>query len=519
MKKILSTSIFLLLIACQNTTEEEMKITEESLYRPLLHFTPQKNWMNDPNGMFYYNGKYHLFFQYYPGASVWGPMHWGHAVSKDLLHWEELPIALYPDDMGYIFSGSAVVDHNNTSGFGQEGKTPIVAIFTHHNMDKEIAEKTEVETQSIAYSLDEGLTWIKFEGNPVINNPSIRDFRDPKVFWDEKNEQWVLILAAQQKVMIYTSPNLKDWTHTADFGENVGHHGGVWECPDLFPLPVNGGEEQKWVMLVSINPGGPNGGSATQYFIGDFDGKKFTLDAEFSQQLKEDNNYWVDFGRDNYAGVTWQNYTRKNRNKLFIGWMSNWQYAKVVPTEKWRSAMTIARELSLKKSNKGYRLFSTPVDELNQAIKREVVIPSQNLTQQGSQLYKNNDGLGALRFSFELIFEDQQSIEFQLKNDAGDHLDFGLDATNNYFYIDRTDSGKIDFEKEFGTRVSIAPRLGQENKLKGEVIIDKTSIEIFWDEGRTVMTDIFFPREFFTEIHLKGALNSQIVHAEVAQLQ
>ena len=518
MKKGYLISVMLLLMACQDTTQKT-QMNEETLYRPLLHFTPKAHWMNDPNGMFYLNGKYHLYFQYYPGASVWGPMHWGHASSEDLVHWEEHPVALYPDEMGYIFSGSAVVDHQNTSGLGKDDTPPIVAIFTHHDMNKEIAEKIDVETQSIAYSLDEGMTWTKFDGNPVIKNPNIRDFRDPKVFWDEVRNQWVLILAAQQKVMLYISPNLKDWTYTADFGEDVGHHGGVWECPDLFPLPVNQGEKQKWVMLVSINPGGPNGGSATQYFIGDFDGKKFTLDEEFAAQLKGDNNYWVDFGRDNYAGVTWQNKTLENGNKLFIGWMSNWQYAKVVPTEKWRSAMTIARELALQHNEKGYRLISKPVKEIEQSIVEEISLNDHSLSQELTSIYKNEEGLGALRFSFAIDLEENQSFEFQLKNSAGDHLDLGLDATNNYFYVDRTASGKIDFEKEFGTRVSIAPRLGNEKTLQGEIILDKTSIELFWDDGRTVLTDIFFPQQAYTEIVVKGNENVQFKQGVIARLK
>ena len=519
MRKITLISVLLLLLACQKTTKEKAQMNEDTLYRPLIHFTPKAHWMNDPNGMFYFNGKYHLYFQYYPGASVWGPMHWGHASSEDLIHWEEHPIALYPDEMGYIFSGSAVVDHKNTSGFGKDGKTPIVAIFTHHDMDKEIAEKIDVETQSIAFSLDEGMTWTKYKGNPVIENPAIRDFRDPKVFWDDEREQWVLILAAQQKVMLYTSPNLKDWTYTADFGETVGHHGGVWECPDLFPLPVNQEKEQKWVMLVSINPGGPNGGSATQYFIGDFDGKRFSLDPEFAAQIDNDNNYWIDFGRDNYAGVTWQNKTLDNGNKLFIGWMSNWQYAKVVPTEKWRSAMTVARELSLKHNEKGYRLFSNIITPINEIAGKETQLETQNLSAEHKTIYENPAGLGALKLSFELNLEKEQSFEFQFKNDDGNHLDIGLDSTNNYFYIDRTASGAVDFEKEFGTRVSIAPRLGNEKVLTGELIIDKTSVEVFWDGGRTVMTDIFFPTAPYTQITVKGDNEIQFKQGRVTQLK
>lgn len=495
-------------------------MNEETLYRPSIHFTPNNHWMNDPNGMFYFNGTYHLYFQYYPGASVWGPMHWGHATSKNLIDWEEQPIALYPDEMGYIFSGSAVVDHHNTSGFGKEGKTPIVAIFTHHDMNKAIAKEIAVETQSIAYSLDEGQTWTKYIDNPVIKNPNIRDFRDPKVIWDKERNQWVLVLAAQQKVMIYTSKNLKDWTLTSDFGEDLGHHGGVWECPDLFPLRVNKVAEMKWVMLVSINPGGPNGGSATQYFIGDFDGKAFTLDPEFSQQLEKENNFWIDFGRDNYAGVTWQNVERENGNKLFIGWMSNWLYAEVVPTKKWRSAMTIAREISLQKTEtEGYRLISQPVEEIAQTVHSSIILTAKQLKDEAIKLFSNPLGLGPLKIVITLNLSKEHSFEFRLRNSNGEHLTFGLNATNKEYYINRTASGKNDFEKEFGSRISIAPRLRNETQLSVQMVLDKTSLEVFWDDGLTVMTDIFFPEAPFTQLTLEGSTGIELIGGKIEKLK
>ena len=287
----------------------------------------------------------------------------------------------------------------------------------------------------------------------------------------------------------------------------------------IFPFTSEPRQEQKWVMLVSINPGGPNGGSATQYFIGDFDGKKFSLDPEFAAQIDNDNNYWIDFGRDNYAGVTWQNKTLDNGNKLFIGWMSNWQYAKVVPTEKWRSAMTVARELSLKHNEKGYRLFSNIITPINEIAGKETQLETQNLSAEHKTIYENPAGLGALKLSFELNLEKEQSFEFQFKNDDGNHLDIGLDSTNNYFYIDRTASGAVDFEKEFGTRVSIAPHLGNEKVLTGELIIDKTSVEVFWDGGRTVMTDIFFPTAPYTQITVKGDNEIQFKQGRVTQLK
>ena len=320
------------------------KYTEEQMYRPNFHFTPQKGWMNDPNGMFFANGYYHLFYQYYPEGNVWGPMHWGHAISKDLIKWEELPIAIYPDKDKYIFSGSAVVDASNTSGLKKGTMDPIVAIYTLHDMTKEKAGKIDVEQQDIAYSNDNGLTWHKFEeGNPVLKNPGIRDFRDPKVTWDATHKQWIMALAAQDRNQFYKSTNLKDWEYLSDFGKNIGAHGGVWECPDFFEIKVQGTNETKWVLIQSLNPGGVNGGSGTQYFVGDFDGKTFTLDPNFEQKVSKEKGVWIDYGKDNYAGVTWNNIPDSDGRRLFIGWMSNWDYAQQVPTTTWRSSMTIPR--------------------------------------------------------------------------------------------------------------------------------------------------------------------------------
>ena len=277
--------ILLTMLGCNNSTDKknskksEPRFTEEEIYRPNFHFTPEKSWMNDPNGMFYLNGKYHLYFQYYPDDNVWGPMHWGHAISEDLISWKEQPIALFPDSLGYIFSGSAVVDHNNTSGFGKDGSTPVVAIFTYHDIVKEKKGDIDFQSQAIAYSLDEGQTWTKYAGNPVLPNSGIKDFRDPKVVWDEKRNRWVMALATYEKTLFYGSENLKDWQYLSSYGEGIGAHGGVWECPDFFKMEVENSEEEKWVLIQSLNPGHINGGSGTQYFIGDFDGVDFLLDS------------------------------------------------------------------------------------------------------------------------------------------------------------------------------------------------------------------------------------------------
>ena len=283
---------FFIFSACNNLKKSSDKISmnqknqDEIKYRPQIHFSPKENWMNDPNGMFYYKGKYHLYFQHNPNSNVWGPMHWGHAISEDLVSWEQQPIALFPDDLGTIFSGSAVVDLKNTSGFGTKQNPPIVAIYTNHNSREEKNGSKKFQNQSIAYSLDEGQTWTKYNQNPVIKNPGIIDFRDPKVFWYERQNKWVLTLAAGQQTQFYESKDLKNWSYLSSFGKGIGNHKGVWECPDFFELPVEGSKETKWVHLVSINPGGPNGGSATQYFIGDFDGTNFFVDPYFEKQMK-----------------------------------------------------------------------------------------------------------------------------------------------------------------------------------------------------------------------------------------
>lgn len=309
-------------VACIQLHAQPIKAMNEQ-YRPQVHFSSQKNWINDPNGMVYYKGVYHLFFQYNPYSSVWGPMHWGHATSKDLIHWQQQPIAIYPDSLGTIFSGSAVVDKNNTSGFGKKGQVPMVAIFTQHDTLGEKTGKNNFQNQSIAYSVDEGKTWIKYTGNPVIKNPGIRDFRDPKVMWFEPQKKWIMVLAARDIVSFYSSPDLKNWTKESDFGNDMGAHGGGWECPDLIELGYSdsntGKVNRRWFLIVNLNPGAPNGGSGTQYFIGNFDGKTFTIDQKDTR--------WLDYGPDNYAGVTWSN---TGKRKILIGWMTNWLWKSVV---------------------------------------------------------------------------------------------------------------------------------------------------------------------------------------------
>lgn len=480
----------------ENFTEDELK------YRPLFHFTPKNNWMNDPNGMFYLNGKYHLYFQHYPDDNVWGPMHWGHAISEDLINFEEQPIALYPDEIGLIFSGSAVVDYNNTSGFSKDGKVPVVAIYTYHNMEGEKRGDIDFQTQGIAYSLDEGMTWTKYSENPVIKNPGIKDFRDPKVFWDNHNSKWIMSLAAGNKIMIYSSANLKEWKFESEFGEDNGDHGGVWECPDLFPVKVKDSEEYKWALLVSINPSGPNGGSATQYFIGDFDGHEFTIDDRFSKQLYENKAVWLDYGRDNYAGVTWSNISDTDGRKLFIGWMSNWDYARDVPTYKWRSTMTVPRELNLIKKNNEYILKSIPVKELNdfksKTIEKDSIEPEElSKVIETAEIDFNKLNL---EFNFKNLKENKYQIIFN--NGNGDSLIIGLNNNSKTIYLDRTKSGKVDFSEKFAPNISKVKLSDMINDAKFQILLDKTSVELFVNDGEIVMTELFFPNNPLDQISI-----------------
>ena len=459
-------------------------------HRPQIHFSPPVNWMNDPNGMVYLDGEYHLFYQYYPNATVWGPMHWGHAVSRDLVHWENLPIALAPDKLGYIFSGSAIVDKQNTSGFGDGKNVPIVAMFTYHDMAGEKAGRTNFQSQGIAYSLDNGRTFTKYDKNPVIPNPeNIKDFRDTKVFWHEETQQWKVVFAVADRVRFYSSNNLKDWKLTGEFGKTFGSHGGVWECPDLFPLKVKGANRTKWVLLSSINPGGANGGSATQYFVGDFDGKTFKSDNAPETVL------WLDYGRDNYAGVTWSN-APKNR-RIFLGWMSNWDYAQTVPTEKWRSAMTLPRELTLIQTEKGIRIVQNPVAETVNL--REKPLLSHKNLKVASQLKLDSLNAPLTEMLFEINLSKTESKDFgiELSNSKGEIYRIGFDVRRNSFYSDRTKAGSNNFSGKFAAEKHFAPRSSSEKTLVFHLFFDAASVELFADNGQTALTDIFFPSEDF----------------------
>lgn len=503
----------LILVSCKNKEKNPLQMTSTDKteyynepYRPQFHFSPQEKWMNDPNGMVYHKGVYHLFYQYYPEDIVWGPMHWGHATSKDLIHWTHKPIALFPDEHGLIFSGSAVVDFANSSGFGTLENPPLVAIYTYHLMAGEKAGRTDFQTQGIAYSLDNGETWTKYADNPVIGNEGIKDFRDPKVFWDTISNSWIMSLVAGDHLQLWNSDDLKNWSKLSEFGKNKGAHGGVWECPDLFKLKVAGTNEEKWILLISINPGAPNGGSGTQYFVGDFDGEKFTTE--------QDGAKWLDWGTDNYAGVTYNvlpddfyGDTYENDPKdsrIFIGWMSNWAYARDTPTEKWRSAMTVPRTLTLQKNGSDYEVLNYPIDGIDAIVEtgqsENIVVESQ------SAKTFSADNLNQAEILFMTASKD---FQLTFSNTQKDTLSIHFSELEKMVTVDRSKSGKTTFQEDFH-KVQKMPVSLPSTEYEVRMLLDHSSIEIFIDKGRYVMTAQLFPNDFFTDFKVQNSNDSPL---------
>ena len=479
------------MLSCKNKIEESVD-TGESMsekYRPAFHFTPDSMWMNDPNGMVYYEGEYHLFYQYYPDSIVWGPMHWGHAVSKDMISWEHLPIALYPDSLGLIFSGSAVIDWNNTSGFGKDGQPAMVAIFTHHNMDKEQAGSDEFQYQSIAYSNDKGRTWSKYAGNPVVPNPgNVRDFRDPKVIWHEGTNKWIMALAVRDKAMFYSSPDLKAWTYESEYG--IQGDPRLWECPDLFPISVQEKGETKWILIVSMQSGAPNGGTGTSYFVGDFDGHQFVNSNKDNAQL------WLDSGTDNYAMVSWSDIPKTDGRRLMLGWMSNWLYAQKVPTERWRSAMTLPREVQLVITNENmYTLKSGIVTEFSSIIDDSIALDISTLAAKNNTIDLPSNGVCKL----DITSKRNERLDILFTSNSNDTLAVGYDPVLNEWYIDRTKAGDSSFYEGFAAKHTAKSQSNSES-LALTLVLDHASIELFADDGLTAMTDIFFPKDGFNKM-------------------
>lgn len=441
-------------------------IQNREQYRPVYHHTPAYGWMNDPNGMFYKDGVWNLYFQHNPYGSQWENMTWGHSTSTDLVHWKYEGDAVEPDALGTVFSGSAVVDMENTSGFG---KGAVIALYTSAG---------ESQTQSLVYSTDNGKTFHKFEGNPVITS-NVPDFRDPHMFWNEDIKKWNMILAAGQHMEIYSSDNLKDWKYESSFGEKYGNHGGVWECPDLMKMKVRGTDKEKWMLICNINPGGPSGGSATQYFVGDFDGHKFTCDS------KPEVTKWMDYGKDHYATVTFDNAPEGRR--VAIAWMSNWQYANQVPTQQYRSGNSIPRDLGLFEY-KGETYCS--------------VVPSPEMTAARSKKVGKK-----LTESCEMVVNLKGNATITLSNDKGEKVVMLYDAKAETFSMDRTKSGKVDFSKDFAS-VTKAPTYGKISQLR--IFIDKSSIEALDADGKMSMTNLVFPSKPYNKVTVKGKGKYQV---------
>ena len=471
---------------------DSFDMTNKEMFRPVYHHTPVYGWMNDPNGMFYKDGVYHLYFQYNPYGSVWGNMHWGHSTSTDLMHWNFEGCAIVPDAWGAIFSGSCVVDHNNTAGFG---KGAVVAFYT----SAKATPWGDVQSQSMAYSLDNGKTFTKYEGNPILTS-SEKDFRDPKIFWYAPGKHWVMMLAVGQHMEIYSSVNLKEWKKESEFGAMQGAHGGVWECPDLVEIPVEGTREKKWVLICNLNPGGPFGGSAAQYFVGSFDGKKFVNKSP--TQTK-----WMDWGKDNYATVTWNN--APDGRCIALGWMSNWQYANNVPTRQYRSANTLARDLTLYREGQELYLKSTPSVEVKKARGKKVSIPSFRVSEKHEIVNLFDDNQGAYEVEILIQNAGASKIAFCLLNDKGEKVSMYYDLNRKQFVMDRSESGTVDFSKDFPA-VTVAPA-NVDKELTLRLFVDRSSIEAFGEDGKFVMTNLVFPSQPYVKMCFEADKNGYAV--------
>ncbi|WP_334073273.1 MULTISPECIES: PfkB family carbohydrate kinase [Paenibacillus] len=470
------------------TTDEINKMIEsnrqhyDDRFRPGFHYSTPSHWMNDPNGLVYYEEEYHLFYQHHPFSNKWGPMHWGHAVSPDLIRWKHMPIALFPDEYGAIFSGCCVVDWNNSSGLF-DGSHGLVAIFTHADTSPKTGQPRQ--RQSLAYSSDKGRTWHKYEGNPVLAEDDLIDFRDPKVFWHSQSERWVMVIVAGDHARFYGSNNLLEWELTGQFGRGEGSHDGVWECPDLFELPIDDSGRSKWVLIISIgdHPSAPEG-SRTQYFIGEFDGNTFINDNP------ADHILWLDYGRDNYAGVTWSDMPEQDGRRVIIGWMSNWKYANETPTGAWRGAMTLPRVLSLTSCDEGVVLTQMPVREVEQLRKASMSWDNVTVKPEASFTLQTNEDL--LEIEADIDIRTGNGVHIQLKSSGKSETRIGYDAERQWLYIDRSNSGLTDFHPSFACEhgARVVPDNG---KIKLHIWLDRNAVEVYANEGKVALTDQIFP--------------------------
>ena len=508
--------ILSLVCLCQSaqTDAQSAPVSSETLgrerYRPLYHYTPLRNFMNDPNGLVYYKGEYHLFHQYNPFGNSWGHMSWNHAVSRDLVHWEYLPVALQEENGIMIFSGSAVADTSNSSGFGTKQNPPLVAIYTGHRV------ADEMQSQCLAYSVDKGRTWTKYADNPVIGWE--KDFRDPKVFWYEPTKQWIMVVAkaADKRLRFYGSSNLKGWKLLSEFGaagvpDNLKAN---WECPDLFPLPIEGETgNKKWVLHVGMGSGHPAGGSGGEYFVGEFDGTTFRNDNSPEKTL------WADWGKDNYAAVSWTGKTGRNGERYWIGWLSNWQYANSVPTAPWRNVLTLPRILKLRRMPDGLRLIQEPIPQLKTLRSKRYSLKNLALIAEKSFVLEP----AAWGETLEIIaeFEIGTASEFGLsvRGKGAEKTLVGYDSATSQLFVDRTHSGQSDFHPQFAGRHSGAMQR-QKGRVKLHLFVDTSSVEVFGNGGETVLSELIFPNpdSQAVAVYAKGG-DARLIRLELWKLK
>jgi fructan beta-fructosidase len=451
-------------------------------WRPQYHFTPPQNFMNDPNGTVFYKGEYHLFYQYNPEGNVWGHMSWGHAISSDLTHWQNLPVALHEVPGEYmVYSGSAVVDWNNTSGLCKnpdpQERSCLVAIYTAAYKDR--------QKQHIAFSNDRGRTWTNYSGNPVADLDA-PDFRDPNVFWYEPLHQWVMVtvLADERTLVILDSPDLKHWTKRSTFGP-AGDTAGQWECPDLIELPIEGTSEKRWVLIINRNPGAPAGGTGVRYLIGKFDGANFTSEVPDALAL------WADWGKDFYATNTWNGMPSTDGRRVWIGWFSNWQYANTEPTVLWRGAQSVPRTLTLRRYADGLRLVQKPIQELEILRHERLRVVNASTTEVKQKIRETGAKGEVYELEAELEPGQAKEIGFRLRKGKDAETLVGLDAVHGEVFVDRTRSGEVSFSKEFPGRH--AARLEKNAGVKLHVFVDRSSVEVFANDGERVLSDRIYP--------------------------
>jgi len=468
--------------------------TFEEPYRPQFHYTPQANWMNDPNGLVYHDGTYHLFHQYNPKGNTWGHMSWGHATSPDLVHWTHQGVAIEEEGNEMIFSGSAVVDHNNTSSFGADADaSPMVAIYTSHYT---LPDDSIDQAQSLAYSTDGGATWTKYEGNPVLEHED-PEFRDPNVFWYAPENKWIMAVALskQRKIQFYASPDLKEWTHLSDFGP-TGSRELIWECPALFRVPIEGENETAWVLQVDVNPGSVAGGSGGRYFVGTFDGTTFTPVDENPKEPPR----WVDYGPDFYAAIPWNNRPRSQPRPIWAAWMNNWEYAKHIPTSPWRSALTLPRTVHLRRRNGGLQLVQQPIAALEKLRRNHVERSPRPLENETVSL--DAQGISGRALELVAVFRpgDADRVGLNVRVGGNEKTVVGYDASEEHVYVDRRASG-AHVHDAFPAR-NAAPLSLNNGRVKLHVLVDWSSVEVFANDGVRVLTHRIFPDSQSTNVSL-----------------